>query len=113
MAADRTDEMRAFLDREGWGTAAISPLPGDASTRRYARVTMNGHRAMLMDQPQNAETPTAPPYATPEERRALGYNAIARLAGADCGRFIAAANYLRGRGLSAPDIYAADTSQGF
>jgi aminoglycoside/choline kinase family phosphotransferase len=113
MSNDRADEMRGFLDGAGWGGASITPLPGDASTRRYARVARNGHRAMLMDQPQNAETPAAPPDATPEQRRALGYNAIARLAGADCGRFIAAANFLRARGLSAPDVYAADTSKGF
>jgi aminoglycoside/choline kinase family phosphotransferase len=68
---------------------------------------------MLMDQPQHAETPTASVNATPEERRALGYNAIARLAGADCARFVAAAQYLRGVGLGAPDIYAGDTAQGF
>ena len=112
-AADRADEMRAFLESAGWGTAAFSPLPGDASTRRYARVAVNGHRAMVMDQPPNAEEPFCPPDATPDERRLLGYNAIARLAGADCGRYIAAANFLRARGLSAPNVYAADTARGF
>ena len=60
-----------------------------------------------------AETPAAPANATPEERRALGYNAVARLAGADVGRFVAASNYLRRLGLSAPEIYAADPQQGF
>jgi len=112
-AADRAGEMLAFLDRTGWGAATITPLAGDASTRRYARVAVNGHRAMVMDQPQNAEEPSCPPDATPDERRLLGYNAIARLAGADCGRYIAAANFLRAQGLSAPDIYAADTAKGF
>lgn len=68
---------------------------------------------MLMDQPQQAEGPTAGPDATPEARRALGYNALARLAGADCGRFVAAARYLRGCGVSAPEVYAADVAQGF
>jgi aminoglycoside/choline kinase family phosphotransferase len=111
--ADRADEARAFLDGAGWGKATLTALPGDASTRRYARVAVNGHRAMLMDQPQNAEEPACPPDATPEQRRSLGYNAIARLAGADCGRYIATANFLRARGLSAPDIYAADTAKGF
>jgi N-acetylmuramate 1-kinase len=67
----------------------------------------------LMDQPQGAEAPTASAKATPEERKALGYNAVARLAGADCGRFVAAANYLHGLGLSAPAIYAADAPHGF
>jgi aminoglycoside/choline kinase family phosphotransferase len=101
-----------FLRRAGWGDAPIMPLPADASTRRYARL-MASKRALLMDQPQGAESPTAPPDAGEAERIALGYNAVARLAGADCGRFIAVADYLRSRGLAAPEIYAADTRQGF
>jgi hypothetical protein len=76
-------------------------------------VAHGSRKAMLMDQPQGAETPVAPANATPDERRALGYNAIARLAGADVGRFVAASNYLRAHGLSTPEIYAADPEQGF
>lgn len=113
MLQERGEAARAFLVRAGWDGASVAALPGDASTRRYYRVTQNGHVAMLMDQPQNAEAPACPPTATPEERQALGYNATARLAGADCARFIAAANFLRSRGLAAPEIYAADTAQGF
>ncbi len=113
MPAERAEAMDAFLAGAGWGAALRAPLPGDASTRRYVRVAMGGRKAMLMDQPQGAETPAAPASATPQERRALGYNAVARLAGGDCGRFVAAANYLRKRGLSAPDILAADLKQGF
>ena len=110
----RQDALHVFLRASGWGDAAIAPLAGDASTRHYARLTMpSGARAMLMDQPQNAETPTAPPGATVQARRALGYNAVARLAGADCARFAAVANYLRGLGLAAPEILAADHAQGF
>ncbi len=111
--ADRGEDLRAFLASAGWGAARRAPLAGDASTRHYIRLHLNGRTAMLMDQPQAAEAPPAPAHATPEERRALGYNAIARLAGADTGRFVAASNYLRARGLSAPDIYAADTNEGF
>ncbi|HEY0107171.1 MAG TPA: phosphotransferase [Rhizomicrobium sp.] len=113
MSPERSDAADVFLAASGWGGAARTPLPGDASTRRYERVTRNGRKAMLMDQPQNAETPAAPAGATQEARRALGYNAVARLAGADCGRFIAASNYLRGRGLSAPEILGADPALGF
>ena len=109
---DRAEGIRVFLDRSGWGAATLTPLAGDASTRRYMRVAVNGHRAMLMDQPPNAEEPSCPPDATPEMRRSLGYNAIARLAGADCARYIATAAYLRGRGLSAPEIFAADVANG-
>jgi len=110
---ERDDAMRAFLARSGWGRAHLTPLPGDASTRHYLRATANGRKAMLMDQPQGAETPASPPHASAEERRALGYNAVARLAGADCGRFVAVADYLKKRGLSAPEIIAADSSEGF
>ncbi len=109
----RQDLMVDFLAAAGWARAEQRPLPGDASTRRYIRLHLGAHTAMLMDQPQNVETATAPPTATPDERRALGYNAIARLAGADCGRFVAAAGYLRHCGLKSPDIYAADAAHGF
>ncbi len=105
--------MERFLREAGWSEATNSPLPGDASTRRYVRLQRNGISAMLMDQPQDTEAPQCPPDATPDERRMLGYNAVARLAGADCGRFVAAAEYLRSKGISAPRIYAADVANGF
>lgn len=111
--SDRQDAIRDFLKSAGWGNAALAPLPGDASTRRYFRVGDGARKAMLMDQPQHAEAPVAHAHATPDERRTLGYNAIARLAGADVGRFVAASNYLRAQGLTAPEIYHADTKQGF
>ena len=113
MSTEREQQRRDFVERSGWRGAEIVARPGDASTRSYARVSLNDRKAMLMDQPQSAEAPAALATATPEERRALGYNAVARLAGADTERFVAAANYLRGLGLSAPEIYAADPAQGF
>lgn len=113
MLPERSDAMRDFLARAGWGGASLAPLAGDASTRRYVRLDRSGRTAMLMDQPQSAETPPCPPDATAEERHALGYNAVARLAGADCARFLAVAEYLRARGLSAPEIYAAEPDAGF
>ncbi|HEV7960169.1 MAG TPA: phosphotransferase [Rhizomicrobium sp.] len=96
----------------GWGEAEIAPLKGDASTRRYARLRHGARQAMLMDQPQAAEAAVAAADAGESARRVLGYNAVARLAGADCRRFAAVAQYLRARGLSAPDILAADYAQG-
>jgi N-acetylmuramate 1-kinase len=105
-------ERRGFLREAGWGEAEIAPLKGDASTRSYARLTHGARRGMLMDQPQAAEAAVAPADANEAARRALGYNAVARLAGADCRRFAAVAQYLRARGLSAPDILAADYAQG-
>jgi len=112
MSTERTAAIDAFLKESGWGAAARLPMPGDASTRRYIRLDQAGRKAMLMDQPQGAEAPVASAAATPEERRALGYNAVARLAGADVGRFVATANYLRSQGLSAPEIIAADLTRG-
>ena len=105
-------DQRAFLNNVGWGEAKIAPLPGDASTRRYARLMHGARQAMLMDQPQGAESAVAAPDADEATRRALGYNAVARLAGADCRRFAAVSNYLSARGLSAPKIIAADYGQG-
>ena len=109
----RQTEMHDFLAAQGWGDAAVTPLPGDASTRRYFRLADGARHALLMDQPQGAETPSAPPDATAEQRHALGYNAVARLAGADIGRFAAVAQYLKTRLLSAPEIMAFDTATGF
>src|ERR1051325_5830708 len=113
MSPERHEAMQAFLSGAGWSGAALSPLPGDASTRRYIRLLLGGRRALLMDQPQGAAAPYCPPDAGAEERGALGYNAVARLAGADCGRFVATAEFLRAKGLSAPLIYAADVGRGF
>ncbi|MGQ0741656.1 MAG: aminoglycoside phosphotransferase family protein [Alphaproteobacteria bacterium] len=109
----RGQAMAEFIRRAAWENTRAAPLQGDASTRRYIRLHRGDRTAMLMDQPQNVEAPAAGPNATPTERRALGYNAMARLAGADCERFVAIANYLRRRGLSAPEIYASDAKEGF
>jgi aminoglycoside/choline kinase family phosphotransferase len=109
----RQQQMMDFLARSGWGAASIAPLAGDASTRRYARLALNGRTAMLMDQPQDAEAPVAPAGADEATRRALGYNAVARLAGADCARFAAASAWLRGHGLAAPEVHATDCANGF
>ncbi len=104
--------MDDFLAKAGWGEALRLPLSGDASTRRYIRLVRGGQTALLMIQPQAAETPSAGKEATPQERMALGYNAVARLAGADCARFVAAAKYLASLGLSTPEIYADDSAHG-
>lgn len=113
MSTERAAGIEAFLNESGWSSATRLPMPGDASTRRYIRLQHAGRRAILMDQPQGAEAPVASATATPAERRALGYNAVARLAGADVGRFVAVANFLRSHGLSAPEIIAADLAHGF
>lgn len=109
----RLEAIHAFLAAAGWQDATETPLQGDASTRRYIRISKGARSAMLMDQPQHAESPNAGVDAGPEERKRLGYNAVARLAGADCARFVAVASHLRALGLSAPDVLAADTENGF
>lgn len=113
MASAREEALQAFVHESDWRGGTLHPLPGDASTRRYIRVVKDRYSAMLMDQPQNAEAPSAGKDATPEERRGLGYNAVARLAGADCERYVAVAGHLRRAGLAAPEIYSADFKSGF
>lgn len=101
-----------FLNEAGWAGADTRPLAGDASTRRYLRVSRNGSDAVLMIAPPGAESAPCPPEASVAERRQLGYNATARLAGPNLNAFIAIGNALRAAGLSAPEIYAADTKLG-
>ncbi|GAA4015940.1 phosphotransferase [Sphingomonas swuensis] len=74
-----------FLARCGWEGARIEPLAGDASFRRYFRVHHQGRRAVLMDAP--------PPHEDPRP-------------------FIAVAEWLSGRGFSAPDILGRDLEAG-
>ena len=102
-----------FLAGAGYGAARREPLAGDASTRRYERLHLpSGGAAIFMDQPPAVESTPCPPDATPEERRTAGYNASARLAAGRIEAFVAAAGYLRERGLSAPEVLAADPALG-
>ncbi len=113
MSSDREAIKAEFLARAGLGDAARQPLAGDASTRRYERLTTpDGRSLIFMDQPPAVESTPCPPDATPEERLKAGYNASARLAAGRIEAFIAAAGYLRARGFSAPEILAADPAQG-
>ena len=113
MSSDREAEKAAFLAANGFGDARRERLAGDASTRLYERLhRADGTSRIFMDQPPNAETAPCPPEATPDERRALGYNACARLAAGRVEAFIACAGYLHGRGLSAPEVAAADAPAG-
>ena len=67
--SDRLSDRQDFLRGAGWEGADIAPLPGDASTRHYARLHLGGQSAMLMDQPQGVETAVAPPDASEAARR--------------------------------------------
>ncbi|WP_114967003.1 aminoglycoside phosphotransferase family protein [Alkalilacustris brevis] len=76
-----------FLARAGWADARRAALAGDASNRRYLRLTgPGGARAVLMD-------------AAPER-------------GEDVGPFARFARHLRAQGLSAPAILAEDHEAG-
>jgi aminoglycoside/choline kinase family phosphotransferase len=113
LSSEREAAKATFLVEHGLGDAVREPLAGDASTRRYERLRRPGRASLIfMDQPASLETTPCPPGATPAERRALGYNASARLAAGRIDAFIACAGYLRAQGLSAPEIVAADAAAG-
>lgn len=102
-----------FLKGAGLGKAQRTPIQGDASTRSYERLEHNGQKAVLMNAPKLSELPGEPDGASVEDRRALGYNALARLAGPNVESFACLANELGRRGFSAPQIFAADLDNGF
>lgn len=92
-----------FLERSGWGEARRRHLQGDASSRKYERLIMGERSAILMDAPAR---PDGPPI-----RDGKPYSRIAHLA-EDVRPFMALARGLGDRGLSAPNIYAADPDRG-
>jgi len=79
------EEIEAFLQQSGWAGAMRVALTGDASPRRYARLT-----------------------------NASGATAILMMAGVDqkTEAFIALAPLLRQLGLAAPEVYASDAPRG-
>lgn len=109
---DRSEALERLLEQTGFAEAERVPLAGDASTRCYERLRAGDRRAVLMDAPPK-EDPPCPAGATPAERRAMGWNAVARLAASRVEAFAAVASYLRSMGLTAPEIYGTDASAGF
>jgi hypothetical protein len=101
---ERLLALRRFLDDSGFGAAERAYLQGDASTRTYERLTLDGRRAVLMNMPRRTDGPPV--------KRGLAYSAIAHLA-EDVKPFVAVARELRTHGFSAPEIYAADLNEGF
>lgn len=76
-----------FAQGAGWGDAAIAPLPGDASFRRYFRLRRaDGSTAMLMHAP--------PPHEDPAP-------------------FLHVAHWLNDNGMRAPAILAEDAAAGW
>jgi aminoglycoside/choline kinase family phosphotransferase len=113
LSTEREALKRRFLAQAGLADARREAMSGDASTRLYERLHLSdGRTLILMDQPPAAESEPAPPDATPEERAAKGYNALARLAAGRVDAFVAVAAYLKGRGFSAPEIVAFDVPNG-
>ncbi len=110
--SERDDQITRFVKGAGWGDASIEGFPGDASSRRYFRLTRGPDFAVLQDAPRGAETPVEPDGASVADRRALGYNALARLAGSEPAAFACLSNELVIRGFSAPKILAADLDAG-
>ena len=110
---DRETLKRQFLAEAGLSDAVRTTMAGDASTRLYERLRRtDGSSVILMDQPPAAESEPAPPDATPEERRAKGYNALARLAAGRVDAFVVVAAYLKDQGFSAPEVLAFDVGHG-
>jgi len=113
LSSDREALKGEFLRAAGFADARRELLTGDASTRRYERLHRSDGTALIfMDQPPAVETSACPPGAGPDERRALGYNALARLAAGRVDAFVATAGWLRAQGLSAPAVVAADPAAG-
>lgn len=112
-ASDRETLRTDFLKSAGLSDAVRQPLAGDASTRRYERLTTaHGASLMLMDQAPAAESLPCDPSWTPDQRRAAGWNAVARLSAGRIEAFAAVAAHLKSLGLSAPEIPALDAPNG-
>lgn len=75
--------VEAFLSGAGWSDARREALAGDASSRRYERLTMGAERAILMIDPEGDLRP-----------------------------FLAIAAHLAAQGLSAPRIFAQSGESG-
>jgi len=84
----RSDAAKTFIDAAGWGQASRILLAGDASNRRYDRLTKaDGTTAVFMDAPADK--------------------------GEDIRPFVLVARFLIKNGLSAPHILAQDSQNGF
>ena len=101
--AERLAAFHGFFADAGYADVQRIPLQGDASTRTYERLISGGRQTILMNAPRR---PDGPPV-----KDGLPYSRIAHLA-EDVTPFVAIARGLRERGLSAPEIYAADLAEG-
>ena len=100
----RLKALRQFLDGAGFIDARRARMPGDASTRSYARLVRDDGSVILMNSPRRPDGPAI--YG------GKSYSAAVHLA-EDVSSFVAIANGLRKHGFSAPAIRHADLELGF
>jgi tRNA threonylcarbamoyl adenosine modification protein YjeE len=101
---ERLKALREFLDGAGFADAKRRRMPGDASTRSYARLARNDGFVILMNSPKRPDGPAI--------YDGKPYSAAVHLA-EDAKPWVAIANGLRARGFSAPAIHHADLHAGF
>jgi tRNA threonylcarbamoyl adenosine modification protein YjeE len=100
----RLKALRQFLTEAGFADAKRQRMPGDASTRSYARLIRDDGVVILMNSPRRPDGPAiygGKPYST-----------AVHLA-EDVKPFVAIAKALSERGFSAPSIHHADLDAGF
>jgi len=100
----RLKALRDMLAAAGLAEAERQRMAGDASIRSYARLVRDGGSFILMNSPKRQQGPAI--YG------GKSYSAAVHLA-EDVRPFVAMANALRDRGLSAPVIHYADLESGF
>jgi tRNA threonylcarbamoyl adenosine modification protein YjeE len=96
--------LRRFINMSGQAEARRRRMPGDASTRSYARLIDGDRSLILMNSPPRPDGPAI--------YDGKSYSAAVHLA-EDVTPFVAIANGLRERGYSAPAIHHADLESGF
>ena len=100
----RLEALREFLTAAGCLAATRERMPGDASTRSYARLVTNEGSSILMNSPRRPDGPAI--------YDGKSYSAAVHLA-EDVKPFVAIDNGLRAHGFSAPAIRHADLDLGF
>lgn len=101
---ERLAALRRFLEIAGSLEAKRQRMPGDASTRSYARLFKGDQSTILMNSPRRPDGPAL--------YDGKSYSEAVHLA-EDVRPFVAIANGLRERGYSAPAIHHADLDDGF
>ena len=100
----RLSSLRKFLGDAGFLDAERERMPGDASTRSYARLIGDDGTSILMNSPRRPDGPAI--------YDGKSYSGAVHLA-EDVKPFVAIDNGLRARGFSAPAIRHADIESGF